>query len=76
MQSRETIAGDSAGGVSRWVPRRRTSISGAGRAIQTLKITTLTNMDLLAFLGVQITTQWKHDTKTEPKVVCRSVDNQ
>ncbi len=43
----------------------------AGRTIQTLKVTTLTDVESLAVLDVHITAQWKHDTKTGPQVVRR-----
>ena len=41
----------------------------SGHTVQTLKVTTLTDTELLAVLGVHITAQWTHDTKTRPQVV-------
>ena len=42
----------------------------AGRTVQTLKVTTLTNVESLSVLDVHITARWKHDTMTEPAVCC------
>ena len=40
-----------------------------GRTVQTLKVTTLTNVESLTVLDVHITARWKHDTMTELQVV-------
>jgi len=37
----------------------------AGRTIQTLKVTTLTDVESLAVLDVHIAARWKHDTKMD-----------
>jgi len=47
----------------------------AGRTIQTLKVTTLTDVESLAVLDVHIAARWKHDTKTGPQVVRRNADD-
>jgi len=47
----------------------------AGRTIQTLKVTTLTDVESLAVLDVHINARWKHDTKTGPQVVRRNADD-
>jgi hypothetical protein len=41
----------------------------AGQTIQTLKATTLTNLESLAIPDVQIAARWKQDTKIGPQVV-------
>lgn len=43
--------------------------------IQTLKVTTLTDTELLAVLDVHCRAQWQHDTKTGPQVVCWNTDD-
>jgi len=45
------------------------------RTIQTLKVTTLTDVDSLAVLDVQCLAQWRHDTKIGPQVVRRNADD-
>ena len=47
----------------------------AGQTIQTLKVTTLTDVESLAVLDVHIAARWKHDTKTGPQVVRVSADD-
>jgi IS5 family transposase len=47
----------------------------SGSTVQTLKVTTLTNVESLAVLDVHITARWKHDTKTGPQVVRRNADD-
>ena len=44
----------------------------AGRTIQTLKVTTLTDVESLAVLDFHIAVRWKHDTKTGPQVARRT----
>jgi len=59
---------------STFFDRRRASSyfrQRAGRTIQTLKVTTLTDVESLAVLDVHIAARWKHDTKTGPQVVRR-----
>src|SRR6056297_2472316 len=63
---------------STFFDRRRASSyfrQRAGRTIQTLKVTTLTDVDSLAVLDVHINARWKHDTKTGPQVVRRNADD-
>ncbi|OYR48469.1 IS5/IS1182 family transposase [Halorubrum sp. Ea1] len=63
---------------STFFDRRRASSyfrQRAGRTIQTLKVTTLTDVESLAVLDVHITARWKHDTKTGPQVVGVSPDD-
>ncbi|WP_233565439.1 IS5 family transposase [Halorubrum sp. Atlit-26R] len=63
---------------STFFDRRRASSyfrQRAGRTIQTLKVTTLTDVESLAVLDVHITARWKHDTKTGPQVVRRNADD-
>jgi len=55
--------------------RHRTFRQRAGRTIQTLKVTTLTDVESLAVLDVHIAARWKHDTKTGPQVVRRNADD-
>ena len=43
--------------------------------VQTLKVTTLTDVESLAVLDVHISARWKHDTKTGPQVVRRNADD-
>lgn len=45
------------------------------RDIQTLKVTTLTDVESLAVLDVQCLAQWRHDTKVGPQVVRRNADD-
>jgi hypothetical protein len=55
---------------STFFDRRRASSyfrQRAGRTIQTLKVTTLTDIESLAVLDVHVTARWKHDTKTGPR---------
>jgi len=47
----------------------------SGNTVQTLKVTTLTDIESLAVLDVHITARWKHDTKTGPQVVRRNADD-
>ncbi|CDK40347.1 ISH9-type transposase [Halorubrum sp. AJ67] len=57
---------------STFFDRRRASLyfrQRAGRTIQTLKATTLTDVESIAVLDVHIAARWKHDTKTGPQVV-------
>jgi len=44
--------------------RHRAFVSGQDETIQTLKVTTLTDVESLAVLDVHIAARWKHDTKT------------
>ncbi|QAU14050.1 IS5 family transposase [Halorubrum sp. BOL3-1] len=63
---------------STFFDRRRASSyfrQRAGRTIQTLKATTLTDVESLAVLDVHIAARWKHDTKTGPRVVRRNADD-
>jgi len=63
---------------STFFDRRRASSyfrQRAGRTIQTLKVTTLTDVESLAVLDVHIAARWKHDTKTGPQVVRRNADD-
>ncbi|MDB2276316.1 IS5 family transposase [Halorubrum ezzemoulense] len=63
---------------STFFDRRRASSyfrQRAGRTIQTLKVTTLTDVESLAVLDVHIVARWKHDTKTGPQVVRRNADD-
>ncbi|GAB7011477.1 hypothetical protein JCM31271_34200 [Halorubrum trueperi] len=63
---------------STFFDRRRASSyfrQRAGRTIQTLKVTTLSDVESLAVLDVHITARWKHDTKTGPQVVRVSPDD-
>ena len=63
---------------STFFDRRRASSyfrQRAGRTIQTLKVTTLTDVESLAILDVHIAARWKHDTKTGPQVVRRNADD-
>lgn len=47
----------------------------AERAVETLKVTTLTDTESLAILDVQCYAQWRHDTKAGPQVVRRNADD-
>jgi len=47
----------------------------SGNSVQTLKVTTLTDVESLAVLDVHISARWKHDTKTGPQVVRRNADD-
>jgi len=47
----------------------------SGNSVQTLKVTTLTDVESLAVLGVHISARWQHDTKTGPQVVRRNADD-
>jgi len=47
----------------------------SGSNVQTLKVTTLTDIESLAVLDVHISARWKHDTKTGPQVVRRNADD-
>ncbi|ARS90729.1 IS5 family transposase [Natrarchaeobaculum aegyptiacum] len=47
----------------------------SGNSVQTLKVTTLTDVESLAVLDVHISDRWKHDTKTGPQVVRRNADD-
>ena len=58
--------------------RRRSSSyfrQRSGNTVQTLKVTTLTDVESLAVLDVHIAARWKHDTKTGPQVVRRNADD-
>ncbi|WP_284011596.1 IS5 family transposase [Haloarcula pelagica] len=44
----------------------------SGNSVQTLKVTTLTDVESLAVLDVHISARWLHDTKTGPQVVRRN----
>ena len=60
------------------VDRRRASSYfrlRSGSTVQTLKVTTLTDVESLAILDVHITARWKHNTKTGPQVVRRNADD-
>jgi len=52
-------------------PRRASSYfrQRSGNTVQTLKVTTLTDVESLAVLEVHIAARWKHDTKTGSQVV-------
>lgn len=43
--------------------------------MKTLKVTTLTNRESLAFLDVHISARWKHDTKAGSQVVRQNADD-
>ncbi|MFC7198377.1 IS5 family transposase [Halospeciosus flavus] len=63
---------------STFFDRRRASSyfrQRSGSTVQTLKVTTLTDVESLAVLDVHITARWKHDTKTGPQVVRRNADD-
>jgi len=63
---------------STFFDRRRSSSyfrQRSGNTVQTLKVTTLTDVESLAVLDVHITARWKHDTKTGPQVVRRNADD-
>src|SRR6056297_1324157 len=63
---------------STFFDRRRSSSyfrQRSGNTVQTLKVTTLTDVDSFAVLDVHIAARWKHDTKTGPQVVRRNADN-
>ncbi len=63
---------------STFFDRRRASSyfrQRAGRTVQTLKVTTLTDVESLAVLDVHVSARWKHDTKSEPQVVRRNADD-
>jgi IS5 family transposase len=47
----------------------------SGSSVQTLKVTTLTDVESLAVIDVHISARWKHDTKTGPQVVRRNADD-
>ncbi|GCF16251.1 IS5/IS1182 family transposase [Haloarcula mannanilytica] len=47
----------------------------SGSTVQTLKVTTLTDIESLAVLDVHISARWQHDTKTGPQVVRRNADD-
>ena len=47
----------------------------SGNSVQTLKVTTLTDVESLAVLDVHISARWQHDTKTGPQVVRRNADD-
>jgi IS5 family transposase len=47
----------------------------SGSTVQTLKVTTLTDVESLAVLDVHVSARWKHDTKTGPQVVRRNADD-
>ncbi len=47
----------------------------SGNSVQTLKVTTVTDVESLAVLDVHISARWKHDTKTGPQVVRRNADD-
>ncbi|WP_254544884.1 IS5 family transposase [Halomarina pelagica] len=47
----------------------------SGSTVQTLKVTTLTDVESLAVLDVHISARWNHDTKTGPQVVRRNADD-
>ncbi|MCU4744826.1 IS5 family transposase [Natronoglomus mannanivorans] len=63
---------------STFFDRRRSSSyfrQRSGNTVQTLKVTTLTDIESLAVLDVHITARWNHDTKTGPQVVRRNADD-
>ena len=63
---------------STFFDRRRSSAyfrQRSGNTVQTLKVTTLTDVESLAVLDVHIAARWKHDTKTGPQVVRRNADD-
>ncbi|WP_254280610.1 IS5 family transposase [Haloarcula marina] len=63
---------------STFFDRRRVSShfrQRSGSTVQTLKVTTVTDVESLAVLDVHITERWKHDTKTGPQVVRRNADD-
>ena len=63
---------------STFFDRRRSSSyfrQRSGNTVQTLKVTTLTDVESLAVLDVHIAARWKHDTKTRPQVVRRNADD-
>lgn len=63
---------------SMFFDRRRASSyfrQRSGSPVQTLKVTTITDVESLAVLDVHITARWKHDTKTGPQVVRISADD-
>ncbi len=63
---------------STFFDRRRSSSyfrQRSGNTVQTLKVTTLTDVESLAVLDVHIAARWKHDTKTGPQVVRVSADD-
>ena len=63
---------------STFFDRRRSSSyfrQRSGNTVQTLKVTTLTDVGSLAVLDVHIAARWKHDTKTGPQVVRRNADD-
>jgi len=63
---------------STFFDRRRSSSyfrQRSGNTVQTLKVTTLTDVESLAVLDVHIAARWKHDTKTGPQVVRRNADD-
>jgi IS5 family transposase len=45
------------------------------RDVQTLKVITITDTELLAVLDLQCSVEWKHDTKLGPQVVRRNTDD-
>ena len=47
----------------------------SGNMVQTLKVTTLTDVESLAVLDIHISARWQHDTKTGPQVVRRNADD-
>ncbi|GCF16198.1 hypothetical protein Harman_41330 [Haloarcula mannanilytica] len=47
----------------------------SGSTVQTLKVTTVTDIESLAVLDVHISARWQHDTKTGPQVVRRNADD-
>ena len=63
---------------STFFDRRRASSyfrQRSGNTVQTLKVTTLTDVESLAVLDVHITARWRHDTKTGPQVVRWNADD-
>ena len=63
---------------STFFDRRRSSSyfrQRSGNTVQTLKVTTLTDVESLAVLDVHIAARWKYDTKTGPQVVRRNADD-
>ena len=45
------------------------------RDVQTLKVITITDTELLAVLDLQCSVEWKHDTKLGPQVVQRNAND-
>ena len=45
------------------------------RDVQTVKVTTITDTELLAVLDLQCSAEWSHDTKLGPQVVRRNADD-